>query len=570
MREWIYPYLKANKGRLFISSLFATLGVFSAAMLLFVSGYLISKSALKPENIMVVYVPIVAVRAFSIMQAAFPYLEKLVSHDIVLRILSNYRSKLYKLLEPQAIFLESKYKSGDILSTLSDDIEKLQDYYIKTFIPAIVGMLVYALLAIVLGFFDPVFMIFMLLVLGVMVFLVPIYAYRKMKSQHLKLENHRKQLYQKMTDATFGKIDWILSGRTKEVQAAIESENEDLLKLEGKIDLFHHRRDVILRFVIGFSVVIMLVWTGLQADQGNLPITLIAAFVLMLFTVGDSLFEISEAVEHMPVYHDITDKMTDYVDVADVTNEGDLTTSLIEEPLTIRANQVSFQYDSSTKVLNGVDFLAKPGEKIALLGKSGTGKSTFLKLLTGMIQPTSGQITLNGKLVRQSDVGKYVSVLNQKAHLFNTSILNNLKISRPDATEKEVRQALKDAQILDLIDRLPEGIHTQMREMGARFSGGEKQRIAFARVILQDTPIILMDEPTTGLDPETEKELLDVMNSKLKDKTVIWVTHHLVGAPYMDKIIFFEKGQIKFQGNHEALLAKNTYYKQLYEMDRQQ
>src|SRR5699024_5927169 len=258
MKGWILPYIQRHKGRMVLSVFLGFLGVFSAAMLLFVSGYLISKSALKPENIMIVYVPIVSVRAFSIGQALFPYLEKLSSHDIVLRIfllycimcfiiivhfpivsvrafsigqalfpyleklsshdivlriLSVYRRRLYTILEPQAVFLESRYKTGDILHVLADDIERLQDFYIKTLLPSIVGLVIYGVLGLVIGFFDWLFMLVMLLVLGIILFLVPIIVYHVMKRQHLAVKKHRGKLYQSMTDAMFGRFDWLVSGR---------------------------------------------------------------------------------------------------------------------------------------------------------------------------------------------------------------------------------------------------------------------------------------------------------------------------------------------------------------------
>src|SRR5690625_1355622 len=137
MKDWILPYLEHHKGRISLGIFFGLLGIGSGAMLLFVSGYLISKSSLRPENIMLVYVPIVAVRAFSIGQAVFVYLEKLVNHDIVLRILEKMRTRLYKMVEPQALFLSSRYQTGDLLGVLSDDIEHLQDFYLRTIFPSI-------------------------------------------------------------------------------------------------------------------------------------------------------------------------------------------------------------------------------------------------------------------------------------------------------------------------------------------------------------------------------------------------------------------------------------------------
>src|SRR5690625_4049031 len=172
MRDWIQPYLNAFKGRITLSLLFGILGIGSGAMLLFISGYLISKSSLRPENIMIVYVPIVAVRAFSIGRAVFLYVEKLASHDLVLRILAKMRVKLYKIVEPQALFLRSRYQTGDLLGVLSDDIEHLQDLYIKTVLPGSLGVLIYGVIIAVFGWFDLVFGSMMLFVLGTLIFLI--------------------------------------------------------------------------------------------------------------------------------------------------------------------------------------------------------------------------------------------------------------------------------------------------------------------------------------------------------------------------------------------------------------
>src|SRR5690625_7819471 len=145
VHDWISTYIKQFKGKMSLTVLFGFLGIASGAMLLFISGYLISKSALRPENIMIIYVPIVSVRAFSIGQAVFPYLERLFSHNIVLTILAKYRRRLYDLLEPQALFLQSRYQTGDLLSVLSDDIERLQDFYIRTLFPSLMGIFIYTI-----------------------------------------------------------------------------------------------------------------------------------------------------------------------------------------------------------------------------------------------------------------------------------------------------------------------------------------------------------------------------------------------------------------------------------------
>lgn len=570
MNNWIIPYMKQYKGRMALSVFFALIGVISGAMLLFVSGFLISKSSLRPENIMVVYVPIVSVRAFSIMQAVFPYLEKLFSHDIVLRILSRYRKRLYTILEPQAVFLQSRFQTGDILSVLSDDIEKLQDFYIRTLIPSLTGIVVYTLFAITLGFFDIIFMLLMLAVLGVIVFLTPLISYYTMKKQHLDIKKTRKNLYQQMTDAAFGQVDWVVSGRVKEVEKKVAEENAALMKQETNVYRWHHMRDAFLRFIVGLVIVLMMYWSNVQVGDGAITATLIAAFVLMMFSVTDALLPISDAVEEVPTYLDSIGRMEKLsAENSGPQKENVLMPSFDKQQVTMELANVSYQYESkSPYVIHALSMTIRQGDKIAILGKSGTGKSTLLKLLAGMIQPVAGTISLNGIKMEQAYLGLQVAVLNQKAHLFHTTIANNLRMANKKATDDELIAALEQAQIMDLIRTLPDGIHTQMDEMGQRFSGGERQRIAFARVLLQQTPIILMDEPTTGLDPDTERALLNTMFTAAKDKIIIWVTHHLAGAEMMDKVIFLNEGKIKLAGSHSELIETSDYYRSLYEMDR--
>src|SRR5699024_2151545 len=149
------------------------------------------------------------------------------------------------------------------------------------------------------------------------------------------------------------------------------------------------------------------------------------------------------------------------------------------------------------------------GNKLAILGKSGMGKSTLLKLMAGVIQPDEGQVLVNGQPMSSNFLSKTVSVLNQKPHLFDTTIKNNIRMGNPQATDQDISAVVEQAQLTHLISSLPHGLNTSMEEMGQRFSGGERQRIAFARVLLQNTPIILFDEPTIGLDPITEQEVLN-------------------------------------------------------------
>lgn len=203
-----------------------------------------------------------------------------------------------------------------------------------------------------------------------------------------------------------------------------------------------------------------------------------------------------------------------------------------------------------------------------MIGRSGAGKSTLLKLIQGVITTKNGKVTYNGKDagLHQEDTSAIISVLNQSPHLFDTTLRNNLLLGSDDVGENELTAAIKLAQLQDLVNKLPDGLDTFMQETGQRFSGGERQRVALARILLKDTPVVILDEPNASLDPRTEKELLQTIFASLAGKSIIWITHHLVGVEQMDEILFMEAGKIVMRGTHQELLG-NERYRQFYELD---
>ncbi|PFN19286.1 thiol reductant ABC exporter subunit CydC [Bacillus cereus] len=571
MSSWVKPYIKRNKGRMTLTIFLGLLGVSSGAMLLFISGYLISKSALRPENVMVVYVPIVATRAFSIGQAVFHYIERLVGHDVVLRILEKMRTKLYRIVEPQALFFRSRFQTGDMLGVLSEDIEHLQNLYLRTIFPSILALVVYSIFVLVIGAFDAVFALIAGCMLAIIVFLIPFVSLLLMKQHHVTLKQGRNRLYQQLTDAVFGLSDWQASGRKNEFIDAYVEQNAQLLKTEQRVKSWNHIRDSIIQLVVGIVVISMIIWTGNEAASGQIAPTVIAAFVLMTLSVTNALIPISDAIDRIPSYVESVQRLYS-VESDNVLHEGNELIDqgyVIPKHVDIELNNVSYNYPNSNEfVLKDVSLQIKAGKKIAILGRSGTGKSTLLKLLTGALSPVNGQVLLNGEQAHTNLLSKYISVLNQKPHLFDTTIGNNVRIGKPEANDEEMWKALEKAQLAPHIATLPGGLQTKMHEMGMRFSGGERQRVAFARTLMQEAPIIVLDEPTIGLDPKTELSLIETMFSATEEKTVIWITHHLVGIEHVDEVIFLDRGQIVMQGSHDQLLKENERYRMLYELDK--
>lgn len=572
MSNWIKPYIQQNKGRMTVTIFLGLLGVSSGAMLLFISGYLISKSALRPENVMAVYVPIVATRAFSIGQAVFHYVERLVGHDVVLRILEKMRTKLYGIVEPQALFFRSRFQTGDMLGVLSEDIEHLQNLYLRTIFPSILALVVYSIFVLVIGTFDVVFALIAACMLAIIVFLLPFISLLLMKKHHVTLKQGRNRLYQQLTDAVFGLSDWQASGRKDEFIDKYVDQNAQLLKRKKRMKRWNHIRDSIIQLVVGIVVISMIIWTGNEAASEQIAPTVIAAFVLMTLSVTNALIPLSDAIDRIPSYVESAHRLNQVEGNGVLQDEKELPRDkdyVAPKHIDIELNHVSYSYpDSNEFVLKDVSLQIKAGKKIAILGRSGTGKSTLLKLLTGALSPLQGEVLLNSEHAHTNLLSKYISVLNQKPHLFDTTIGNNVRIGKPEATDEEIWNALEKAQLASHVASLPDRLQTKMHEMGKRFSGGERQRVAFARTLMQEAPIIVLDEPTIGLDPKTELSLIETMFSATEEKTVIWITHHLVGMEHVDEVIFLDRGQIVMQGSHEQLLKENEKYRMLYELDK--
>ncbi|MFP3749814.1 thiol reductant ABC exporter subunit CydC [Bacillus altitudinis] len=570
-KGWFIPYIKENQ-KLFALVLFlGAIAVFSASMLMYTSGFLISKAATRPENILMVYVPIVAVRTFGISRSAARYAERLASHQLILTMIEKMRVRLYDMAERSA--KQTKLGTGEMLGLLSEDVERLQDAYLKTIFPSIGALLLYAASIGALGLFSWPFAGLMLLYMALLVFVFPYITVLVNRARQIQMKKGRNELYSHLTDAVMGVSDWLFSGRQNDFVEGYERKEAKLLALEAAKHRFIRLRQFLAQLVIGGAVVFVVYWSGSVVQAGSMPHTLIAAFVLVLFPLTEAFLPLSDAAGDIPVYQHAVSRLNHY---EEQSYEGLVERKAADEtPVSYGAeavcfDQVTFGYEVDQHVLEHFSFSLKQGESLALLGKSGAGKSTILKLLEGAVVPNQGVVSIQGKPVQsiQEEISSYVSVLNQQPYLFDTSVLNNIRLGSPEATEEQVKEAARQVQLHDYIESLPEGYHTGVQETGVRFSGGERQRMALARILLQNTPIVVLDEPTVGLDPRTERELLETIFRVLKGKTVIWITHHLTGCEACDRMMFIEGGRIEMQGQHHDLLKENLRYQNLYEMDR--
>ena len=566
--RWVRPFLKQYKKTLILAIFLGVLTFFCAGGLMFCAGYLISKAATIPENILLIYVPIVLTRAFGIGRPTIQYFERLVSHNWVLKMTSKLRQRLYDSLENDAVFFNSKYQLGDILGLLSDDISHIQNLYLRTIFPMFVAWGLYAIIVIGIGIISPLMGICMLVLYGLMIFAIPIWSVLINGARQSYKKQLQDQLYVDLTDDVMGVNDWVLSGRGKGYLDLHVDNARKLTEINYKMKKFEHLRDFLMQMLFLLVVVSLIIWGaakfgGRQSEASNW----IAAFVLAVFPLVEAFAGLPAAAEETNIYQDSLVRLNELPQPKNEKKEP----IKLSGPLTLDLKDVHYTYPHTQKeILHGINLSINPGEKLAILGRSGSGKSTMASLLRGDLIPTEGSITLAGVDTSKfgDQITNYFSVINQSPYLFNTTIANNLRLGNEDANDDQLWDALRRVGLDQMVQALPDGINTKVEEAGLRFSGGERHRLALARVLLKDTPIVLLDEPTVGLDPITVQAVINTIFDQLKGKTLIWITHHLQGIEQMDQVIFLEDGKLTMNGSPSQLWEDSERFRELKKADQ--
>lgn len=566
---WVKPYIKQYKGLLITALLLGLLTSFCAAALMFTSGYTIDKAATHPVNILLIYIPILLTRAFGIGRPVFKYIERLKSHNWVLRVTSDLRTRLYKNLESDASFLSEHHKTGDIMGLLSEDISHLQNLYLRTIFPSVIAYLLTIIGSLALGIFNPAFGFFVFLLLFIEVFIVPLISVTIESARRAYQKSVKSDLYVQLTDNILGVDDWVISGRQSDFKNLTSENIKHLNHSKDKSKSFRRNRDFVLQLVFAAMVVCFLIFTNLTMTHNQEQANFVAAVVLAVFPLSDAIIPVSQGFEEWPEYKDSINRLNT---IQPIINNLPKQVALNPDDFqNITIDHIDFEYDTDSPILiKNFSQTIKRGEKIALLGPSGIGKTTILQLIIGDLSPQNGSIKINDLNINQvqDNRERLFSVLNQKPFLFNTTLMNNVRLGNESKSDAEVKRALQRVGLKNLVESLPDQYETIVGENGSRFSGGEQERIALARILLQDAPIVLLDEPTVGLDPITENDLLKTFFDVLQDKTIIWVTHHLQGINHVDHVVFMNSDEIEMEGSPKELYQTNKHFQTLYRMDQ--
>jgi ATP-binding cassette, subfamily C, bacterial CydC len=539
--------------------------------LLSTAAYVISAAAVV-SYISLLTIPIYLVRFFSVSRSFSRYFERLVSHDLTFRLLGNLRSWFYVRLTPLAPALLEGYRSGDLLSRLVEDVEELENLYMRAVSPVLVAAVVWGLAFAVLYPFDPALAITVLVFLAAAGVGAPLLVWALSRGLGRRQLELRSELYSRIVEGTQGVQDLLAFGREEEQGRQIEVLNSKLARIERRQALISGLHDSSGDLLTNLAMLVMLVLAIPLVAGGEVHGIYLAFLALVALGVFEAATPLGAAFQTIGRTTAAGERLFEVSD-SEPTIRNPKSPLPVPEDFTVRFDNVSFRYGEGDPFsLEDVSFALEPGRKVAVVGPSGSGKSTLANLILRFRDPQGGEIRLGGRSLSeyaQEDVRRLVSVVPQSTHVFNDTLRNNLLLADPEANDEALELALERARISSFIERLPDGLDTYVGEHGSRLSGGERRRLAVARALLKDAPLLVLDEPTANLDTVTELEVLASVWEAARDRAALLVTHRLVGMEDMHEILVMDGGRIVERGAHEQLLAAGGLYCRMLETQRE-
>ncbi|MCX6034703.1 MAG: thiol reductant ABC exporter subunit CydC, partial [Chloroflexi bacterium] len=577
----LLSFLRGSWGWVALSVLLGALTVGSNVGLMGTSAYLISSAALHPE-LGTLQVAIVGVRFFGIVRGVFRYAERLTSHNVSFRLLARLRTWFYRALEPLAPARLMEHRAGDLLARIIADVETLESFYVRVVAPPLVAAVVAAGMTIFFARYDLplawVYLAFML-VLGIG---VPLLSWTLSRRAGTELVSRRAALQARLVDGIQGLAELLVFSRRTDYYESLAADGKAYGQTQRRLASLTGFSSALTTLLVNLGMLVVLalaiplVVTGQVSGVMLAVLTLsaLAGFeaVMPLPLAAQTLSSSTQAARRLFEVVDALPAVRDPLFVNQVTPlQSHLTDNEFRIPNSeLRLSNLSFTYPGQLHpALQDITFHLAPGKRIAIVGPSGAGKSTLANLLLRFWEYSQGQILLDGRDLHeyaQEDVRRLVSFISQRTYFFNDTIRQNMLLARPTATGSEVQNAAQRAQIHDFIIGLPKGYETIIGERGFRLSGGERQRLAIARTLLKNAPIFLLDEPTANLDPLTERLILDMLFTLTRSRSLLLITHRLVGLEHMDEILVLDHGRMIESGAHAGLLTAGGLYRRLWDM----
>ena len=565
----LLPYLtlyKRHKWMLTLGIVLAIITLLASIGLLTLSGWFLSASAVAgfagiySFNYML---PAAGVRGAAITRTAGRYFERLVSHDATFRVLQHLRIHTFSKLLPLSPAGLARYRQGELLNRIVADVDTLDHLYLRVISPLVGAFVVIMVVTIGLSVLDVTLACTLGGVMLLTLFIMPPVFYRAGKTTGQNLTHLRGQYRQQLTSWLQGQAELTIFGASDRYRAQMEATElqwHEAQRRQSELTALSQA----LMLLIGAIAILLMLWMSAGGVGDNAqPGALIALFVFCALAAFEALAPVTGAFQHLGQVIASAMRITELTEQKpEVTFPTDV--SDVPDQVTLTLRDVSFSYpEQAQKALDSLSLQVNPSEHIAILGRTGCGKSTLLQLLTRAWDPQQGEILLNGcsiATLNEATLRKTISVVPQRVHLFSATLRDNLLLAAPDASDDQLTDTLRRVGLEKLLDDA--GLNSWLGEGGRQLSGGELRRLAIARALLHDAPLMLLDEPTEGLDATTESQMLELLAEVMRDKTLLMVTHRLRGLARFDQIIVMDNGQIIEQGNHADLLAQQGRYYQ--------
>ncbi|MGW1957122.1 ABC transporter ATP-binding protein [Streptomyces sp. NPDC001920] len=515
----------------------------------------------------------------AVLTSVFGVLQTLISTTVGQRVMHDLRTAVYGRLQRMSLAFFTRTRTGEVQSRIANDIGGMQATVTST-----ATSLVSNATSVVATIVAMVALDWRLTVVSLLLLPVFVWISRRVGNERKKITTERQNQMAAMaaTVTESLSVSGILLGRTMgrsdSLTKTFADESERLVGLEVKSNMAGRWRMAVITIVMA-AMPAFIYWTAglaLQLGGPQVSIGTIVAFVSLqqgLFRPAVSLLSTGVQIQTSLA---LFQRIFEYLDLPVDITERDEPVHLDAVKGEIRFENVEFRYDGRDDergaVLDGIDLAVPAGGSLAIVGPTGAGKSTLGHLVPRLYDVTGGRVTLDGVDVRDLDfdtLARAVGVVSQETYLFHASVADNLRFAKPDATDAELRAAAEAAQIHEHIAALPDGYDTVVGERGHRFSGGEKQRLAIARTILRDPPVLILDEATSALDTRTEHAVQEAIEALSANRTTLTIAHRLSTVRGADQIVVLDAGRVAERGTHEELLQRGGRYAGLVRRDAQ-